>query len=108
MAEFLIKQVADRSPTECLFCKRHVGPFIETGIDLPVHGHVWICLGDEDRPGCAVQMGRLAGMLDASIAEHLRADVARYQHDIAELERARDEGPITMTAAEVRKLVRAR
>lgn len=37
---------------------------MDTHIDLPGYGHVWLCAADGTRPGCIRQMARLDGMYD--------------------------------------------
>ena len=75
MSEFHLRQEATISPTICFTCQTHAGPFIDTEVEMPGHGHVWICVGSDERPGCIMQMARLAGCLDPADVRKLKKRV---------------------------------
>lgn len=106
MSEFSIVQHPTYSPTACVFCGRSEGQFINTNLQLHAYGHLWICVGDDDRPGCITQAARLTGMLDATIVEQLRTDlrdaVARIAVLEEELEGERDK--ILVSREELEKI----
>lgn len=65
MSEFKLVQHAMFSPTACAACGTHEGPFIDTEIDLPAYGHVYLCASRNDTSGCIRQMARLDGMIES-------------------------------------------
>lgn len=58
MSEFTKRPHATFSPTKCALCGAHEGPFIDTHIEWPGFGHVWICLANDKRIGCVRQLAR--------------------------------------------------
>jgi hypothetical protein len=83
MAEFSYKTHATFSPTRCLVCSDHAGPFIDCHSELYGHGRVYICASTADRPGCVQQMARLDGMV---LAAEVEEDVVALRDAIASLE----------------------
>lgn len=41
---FPIVEIAKVLPGACLLCKNHNGPFVDTNIDKPMFGRVYICM----------------------------------------------------------------
>lgn len=82
MSEFRRVQHAERSPTKCLACGDHLGPFVDLEIDLPVYGWVYLCAGTESRPGCIRQIARLDGMVDRATFREMEEKVAELESDI--------------------------
>lgn len=96
MAEFRKVAVAERSPTTCISCGQHEGPFIDlntTIASVPTQVGLtdldigfYLCVGNAERPGCVVQMARMTGlMIDSSTFEELRAELAVSSAKIDEL-----------------------
>jgi hypothetical protein len=96
MPEFTLKETAEWSPSCCFMCGTHAGPFIDMrrnrmnvltaeGMREMV-GHVYLCVGSEERPGCVMQMARAAGCLDPGVAATLRDEVVVANARAAKLE----------------------
>ncbi len=101
MGQFQYVQQAQRSPGYCMCCGAVVGPFIDLSVPfvkvptaigiLDAEGGVYLCVGTADNPGCAVQIGRLTGMvvdtakLDEAVAhaETLNTEIASLRGAIA-------------------------
>lgn len=92
MAEFTRVANATWSPTKCVFCGDHEGPFIDAHLDLDAYGHVWICCSSASRSGCVWQIGRLDGMI---VYEDMKEEIQRTQDTIewlsSELNDARED-----------------
>lgn len=103
MSEFKIVQEAAFSPTSCTLCGDHVGPFIDTHLTLPIHGHVYICAGNANSSGCLAQMATLIGWHGPEIMD----DLAAQSEQIAELraELIEERKNKTLTPAGIRQLV---
>lgn len=73
--------VVEHVPQGCFFCGSHNGPYIDTAIVDPtiqtadgpvvVRGRVALCIGIAERPGCAVQIGRAAGLISTDALARL-------------------------------------
>lgn len=73
MPQLSYVEKATRSPTGCIMCGTQAGPFIDCNVpqitfwtaegNKTVDTWVYVCVGSEENPGCAVQMGRLTGHL---------------------------------------------
>lgn len=71
MPEFRKVDHAVASPTTCVGCGTHAGPFIDLGIALPVYGALYLCVETESRVGCAGQIAKLNGGLTRNQAHAL-------------------------------------
>lgn len=69
MSEFKRVEHATFSPTKCVACGDHVGPFIDLEVELPVYGHLYLCTSNSSRSGCVQQIARLDAMVEEG---HLR------------------------------------
>lgn len=98
MSEFKLVQNAVYSPTVCFTCGTHEGPFIDTNMTPPIFGHVYICAGDENRPGCIRQMARLNGMLDPEASLELAELVVELAEVRAQLTEERKSKNLTPAA----------
>lgn len=78
MPEFNKTPVAHHSPTKCILCNTHEGPFIDTGRDT-IEGHIYICCSSENRSGCLQQMARLDGMISPEAVQQLMDDLSDMQ-----------------------------
>lgn len=79
MAEFVRVERAHNTPTACYFCGGTEGPFVDTLMEQYTHGRVYICVRRPENPGCALQIGRVAGGLDPMQAETLRAALSEVE-----------------------------
>ena len=61
---FVSEQALSGSPLQCVACSGHAGPFLDLEVEAEGYGHLYLCLGDEERPGCLAQAARLAGYGD--------------------------------------------
>jgi hypothetical protein len=97
MAEFRLIAHAERSPTTCIACGRHTGPFIDlnsTILQVPTTVGVmdldiafYLCVGDAEQPGCVVQMARMTGqMVDATTHAETAMRLSSAKARIEELE----------------------
>lgn len=87
---------AERSPSGCFLCGRQTGPFIDcnvprvqfwtpTGSQI-VDTWVYVCVGIEENPGCAVQVARMSGlMVDRSMHDDVLGINSQLNGEIAEL-----------------------
>lgn len=91
MTEFRKVAHAERSPTKCLLCHSIAGPFIDTQIEIPVWGAVYICMANDHSSGCLRQMARFDGMVEGALAEELSSALADAHVRIADLEREMEE-----------------
>lgn len=76
MPEFRKVNAATYSPTSCVCCGDHEGPFLDTQVELPGYGWVYICASNENRPGCLQQMARLDYMHSDEYVTELRDEMA--------------------------------
>lgn len=82
MPNLRLVEQPDRSPTRCFVCHGHEGPFIDCLVDemeVSLGGQIalapvaaYICVRNEENPGCLPQMARLAGVAGVEYAEHGR------------------------------------
>lgn len=98
---------AERSPTKCLLCHTHEGPFIDCQQEIPIHGWVYICVGNEDRPGCLIQMARMVGMAETSVAFQTRQalDEALANIDRLDAELAEKTTQVVVNVEDLRQLL---
>lgn len=87
---------AQRSPSTCICCGNHNGPFIDMKMEMvsiataigvqQLSGAAYLCVGNEENPGCAVQIGRLTGvMVDASKLAEMKEHAETLNQEIVEL-----------------------
>lgn len=97
MAEFRMVANAERSPTNCIACGNHVGPFVDfnsTISQVPTTVGVmdmdigfYLCVGSPETPGCVVQIARMTGLtVDSTTHDKTVADLKASQARVAELE----------------------
>lgn len=79
MAEFVMFDWPNASPTSCMTCGATEGPIAYLR-DIPAYGACWMC-----QP-CIAQLARLIGCSDPGVAEALREAVDAKQKVIDELE----------------------
>ena len=90
---------ADRSPSSCMTCGNINGPFVD--LKLPEvrfatpngiqHTEAWcyLCVGSEENPGCAVQVGRMTGLqVDVATLRELQEHCETLNQEIADLRAA--------------------
>lgn len=82
MVEFRFVEHATFSPTECVLCGNHEGPFIDTGVERDPIGHFWICASTERRIGCIRQMGRLDGLYEPQSVQEIHDRLATALHQL--------------------------
>jgi len=85
MAEFRLTSTPEVSPTKCFICEEFVGPFVDTYIELPGYGRVYICAPNDQRPGCLGQMATLTGYVDEKIPIRLNELVVELKSEVKEL-----------------------
>lgn len=66
MSELNIVEHAQSSPTACVRCTTSTGPFLDLGVEVLGYGHLYLCLGNDENPGCLPQAARKAGYADPS------------------------------------------
>lgn len=86
MPEFVKRETAIFSPTSCALCGDHEGPFIDTHVEWPAYGHVWLCAPNDRRSGCVAQMAVQCGMYDQSAVDILLAERDALVSRIRDLE----------------------
>lgn len=119
MPDFVRVSHPTYSPSRCFLCHRQDGPMVSVGIDLiqvgtahgamDIEGHVYLCIGDEINVGCAVQIARHAGMVDAHLYDAslhtirlLEEALAAKDETIAQLE---EGAPKVVALEDARELV---
>lgn len=70
MPDFHHVENATISPTMCVLCGNHEGPFIDTGSEKE-WGRIYICASKGNRVGCARQIGRLDGLYEPHSIEEI-------------------------------------
>lgn len=105
MSEFNVRQHATFSPTRCALCGTHEGPFIDTHLDLPAYGHVWICMSNGNTSGCARQLGELDGMIHPEIFAELTSDMEELVARLADLQEKLEARKVNLSLAEIRELI---
>lgn len=88
---------SEHVPQGCFLCGSHNAPYLDTQLTDPtiqtadgpvtVKGRVAICIGVPERPGCAVQLGRTAGLIDPERLTVAQENWSISQDRIRELER---------------------
>ena len=71
MSEMNMVEVAAFSPTECVRCHAPQGPYLDLGVEVLGHGHIYLC------DDCLAQGARLAGYADPSYRDSLDAENRR-------------------------------
>lgn len=82
MSEFRRVDHAQFSPTQCVACGGHTGPFIDLEQNLPVYGHLYLCASTSARSGCVNQIARLDDMIERAEYRALEARIAELEADI--------------------------
>lgn len=85
MTALNIIPVASASPTECVRCHSVKGPFVDLQIEVLGYGHIYLCVGDDEQPGCLPQMARLAGYADPNVKDGLEHRLHLAEIELAEL-----------------------
>lgn len=99
MAEMRVAAAAERSPSVCVACGGNNAPFVDLQIMefkvnspagvVDVAGHLYLCVGSPERPGCAVQIGRLTGQLvDLVELQEAQRQLKNKDDRIGDLEQA--------------------
>lgn len=86
MSEFVKRETAIFSPTSCALCGDHEGPFIDTHLEWPAYGHVWLCAPNDRRSGCVSQMAILCGMYDQTAMDTVLTENEVLRARIRDLE----------------------
>lgn len=97
MSQFNLVQAPARSPACCMACGSTRGPFIDFDIPfikvatavgiMDAEAGVYLCVGNEDNPGCIVQAARMSGlMVDTAILHDIQKINAAQRDEIAELQ----------------------
>jgi hypothetical protein len=94
MSEYRVVQSAQYSPTHCFFCLEYVGPFIDTQVEDPRYGHIYICGPNDNHPGCIGQMAAMFGMLPPEEKEMAKKEIKALTDKVKELEQERS---VTLT-----------
>lgn len=97
----LTATTTEHVPQGCFLCGSHNAPYLDVQIvdatiqtadgAVTVPGRVAICIGIDERPGCAVQIGRTAGLVERVVHERLRAEALEVQAVVAKVTAERDE-----------------
>ena len=96
MGQFIYTQQATRSPGVCMACGNVNGPFVDLSIPfikvptaigvLDAESGVYLCVGSEINPGCAVGIGRLTGlMVDTVKLAEAHGVIGELNEEVAEL-----------------------
>jgi hypothetical protein len=73
MPDFHKVETATASPTMCFLCATAEGPFVDTGVNNPMIGRIYICASKGSRVGCARQIGRLDGLFEPYSVEEINS-----------------------------------
>ena len=95
MPDFNLVAQPSASPTKCRFCGDFAGPMIDTRVDDPVYGRIYICAPTEQRTGCVGQIAQMCGLRSSADVDLLAAQVEDLQGRLDDLMRAK--GTITLT-----------
>lgn len=97
----LTATTAEHVPQGCFLCGSHNAPYLDTQLADPtiqtadgpktVIGRVAICIGTDERPGCAVQIGRTSGLVERGEHERVKENWSISQERIRELMRELDD-----------------
>jgi hypothetical protein len=77
LPDFHLVETATISPTMCFLCAGHEGPFVDTGVENPQIGRIYICASRGNRVGCVRQMGRLDGLYEPYSNDEINAKLER-------------------------------
>lgn len=107
MPEFNKTPHAIHSPTKCILCNTHEGPFIDTGRDT-IEGHVYICCSNNSRSGCIHQMAILDGCLRPEVAQQIMDDLTGLQERNVALQEELFEvmATKTLTVDQIRRYIK--
>lgn len=86
MSELNIVEHAQSSPTACVRCATSTGPFLDLGTEVLGYGHLYLCLGSDENPGCLPQAARKAGYADPSFRATLEEENRVLRVDYATLQ----------------------
>lgn len=89
-------EVASLQPGQCFTCGGIAGPLVDTMVDLPIDGRVYICVAT-----CLVPMAALAGLGPVAPLEQVVADA---EEAIASLEARLEEQQPFMDAMALLKV----
>lgn len=107
MGQFTYVQEANRSPGYCMCCGEVNGPFIDLSLPfvkvasaigvIDAEAQSYLCVGNAERPGCAVQIGRLTGLtVDTAKMDELHEVAQSLNQEIAELRAALSKKQVTV------------
>lgn len=74
MPHFVLRQDAPMTPTRCLGCSNHVGPFVDLGVEIPGYGRCYLCV-----KSCSWDVGRAAGMVDPEQVELMEETIVELR-----------------------------
>ena len=106
MSEFKRVEHAQFSPTTCLTCGTHEGPFIDCEVDVPVLGHVYICCESEGKSGCLAQMAEKDGMATRETIIDLTDKLVAAGERVRVLEDTLNDRKVTITAERLMELMK--
>jgi hypothetical protein len=95
MSEYHVVPTATYSPTNCFFCLEYEGPFIDTNVEAPGVGHIYICGPTEKRPGCIGQMAALFGLPSLEQKEMAKVELEALTEKVEELEQRKETVQLT-------------
>lgn len=83
MLDPLVVEVAQMRPGVCALCRTHVGPFVDTRVELAVVGHVYVCVKT-----CGGQIAALGGFVPGETLAERDRQLADAIAEVADLEAA--------------------
>lgn len=105
MSRFHLVPETNVSPSHCVLCNGIGGPFVDTGVELPMYGRLWICASNGKRVGCARQIGRADGMIAPELMQVRDEQLIEMNERLRELEDVIKETEVTHTLGELMGLV---
>jgi hypothetical protein len=111
MAEARIVAQANRSPTSCVACGTHQGPFLDFDLTIfnmatssggvDVDGALYLCVGSRETPGCLIQWARKSElMIDVGFYEDALLEIERLSALVEELKVIGKKRTLTLADAE--------
>lgn len=85
MLDPVVVEVAQMRPGVCALCRTHVGPFVDTRVDVAVVGRVYVCVRT-----CGGQIASLAGFVSAGDLAERDQQLDDAVAEVADLEAALD------------------